>query len=479
MMRTPRAAGVGALVALVSAMVVPLATIATTAPAAAATTLTVQVGGSNSDGSVDGQNFYPGVATIHAGDSIQWKFRGGHTVNFYTPPGDPEAPGVGNGTFTGVNDPESSGIKFPAPGSDTYTLAFPNAGNYQYFCALHPGMAGLVQVVAADSATPVTTQAQADSTGASQLAADLAAGQAAVDAFTPSSTTSNGKTTYNVANGIGDPEVDTVPVTPVATGGPSGTATLSAVNGKLHVELSMTGLAPGEHPAHIHNGQCGISSPPPGAPNDLLFPLPNLVADASGAAKVTGDFSFPQGAPPVIPANIWYVNVHTSTSDLTPVACGNVDAHPASSLRVKPASLTIKTGDTVTWTMMDAREVHPLFFGAADKASPNPFADASGGNTIASPSGAVASGPQFPGSSFSLTFTGPGTYSYFCTLHADLGMRGTVVVQGAAITNPAPVPGTLARTGSSSRTPVFLAVALLLLGSLALVGERRLRRVRA
>jgi LPXTG-motif cell wall-anchored protein len=58
-------------------------------------------------------------------------------------------------------------------------------------------------------------------------------------------------------------------------------------------------------------------------------------------------------------------------------------------------------------------------------------------------------------------------------------MRGTVVVQGVAITNPAPVPGTLARTGSSSRTPVLVAVALLLLGSLALVGERRLRRVRA
>jgi plastocyanin len=160
------------------------------------------------------------------------------------------------------------------------------------------------------------------------------------------------------------------------------------------------------------------------------------------------------------------------------VSCGNVAAHPASSLRFHPSSLTIKTGDTVTWTMMDAREVHPLFFGAVDKAPPNPFADASGGNTIASPSGAVGSGPQFPGSSFSLTFTGPGTYNYICTLHGDLGMRGTVVVEGAAITRPAPRPGTLARTGSTSRTPVLLAVALLLLGSLALVGERRLRRVR-
>lgn len=480
-MRTPRAAGVGALVALVSAMVVPLATIANSAPAAAATTLTLNVGGTNSDGSVDGQDFYPGVATIHAGDSIQWKFRGGHTVNFYTPPGDPEAPAVGDGTFNGVNDPESSGIKFPAPGQDAYTLAFPNAGNYLYFCALHPGMAGLIQVVAADSATAVTTQAAADAAAATQLAADVAAGQAAIDAFKPTSTaTSNGKTNYTVANGISEAPTATATLAPVNAGGPSGTATLSVVNGTtLHVSMTMSGLTPGGHLAHIHSGQCGISSPPKGAPNDVLFSLPNLVADSSGNATGSADFAFPQGAPPVIPANSWYANVHASDTDVTSVSCGNVVAHPASSLRFHPSSLTIKTGDTVTWQMLDSHEVHPLFFGAVDKASPNPFADATGGNTIASPSGAVGSGPQFPGSSFSLTFTGPGTYNYICTLHGDLGMRGTVVVQGVAITNPAPVPGTLARTGSSSRTPVLVAVALLLLGSLALVGERRLRRVRA
>lgn len=477
-MRTPRVAGVGALVALVTAMVVPLATVATTAaPAAAATTLSLNVGGQNADGSVDGQDFYPGLATIHAGDSIQWKFKNAHTVNFYTPPGDPEAPGVGDGTFNGVNDPESSGIKFPAPGQDAYTLAFPNAGNYLYFCALHPGMAGLVQVVAADSATPVTTQAQADSTAASQLAADLAAGQAAIDAFKPGATTSNGKTTYTVANGMSEPQTATANLTPTSTGGPTGTATLSVVNGTtLHVDVKMTGLAAGSHPAHVHSGQCGVSSPPKGAANDILFPLPDIVADSSGAGSVSKDFAFPQGVPPVIPANSWYVNIHTSAADLTPISCGNVAAHPASSLRFHPSALTIKTGDTVTWQMIDAHEVHPLYFGPADKAPGNPFADAAGGNTIASPSASVLSGPQFPGQAFSLTFNAPGTYTYLCLLHADLGMRGTVTVQGAAITNPAPVQGTLARTGSSSRTPALFAVALLLLGSLALLGERRLRR---
>ena len=190
-----------------------------------------------------------------------------------------------------------------------------------------------------------------------------------------------------------------------------------------------------------------------------------------------GDCAFPSGAPPVIPSNIWYVNVHTSPSDPAPVSCGNVAAHPASVLRFKPSTITIRTGDTVEWRMLDGREVHPLYFGPASGAPANPFSPPSGGNTIAAPTASVLSGPQFPGQSFRLTFTGPGTYSYLCTLHAEAGMVGTVVVQGAAITRPAPVSGTLARTGTSSGgSAVALAGALVLLGSLVLLGERRWRR---
>lgn len=464
-----RTRGLLALVALVASLVaLPLAGVA-----GAASTLTLQVGGATADGSVDGQSFYPGVATVHAGDTVVWKFRAAHTVNFYTPPGDPEALGVGNGTFDGVNDPESSGIKFPAPGGDTYQLTFPNAGNFSYFCALHPGMQGLLQVVAVDSPVPATTQAQADQLGATQLAADLAAGSAAIAAFTPGSATSGTKTTYTVANGIGDPQTAPATLTPATAGGPAGSATLSISGTTLRVDLSMTGLTPGAHPAHVHNGQCGISSPPKGAANDIIFPLPDLVADSTGAGRSSADF--PLTGPPVIPSNSWYVNVHTSPSDLTSVSCGNVVSHPTSSLRFHPANLTIKTGDTVTWQMMDAREVHPLYVGPEAAAPSNPFAPPSGGNTVASPTRSVLSGPQFPGQSFSLTFTGPGTYTYMCTLHGAIGMKGTVVVQGAAITN-APVPGTLARTGSSTRGPVTLAVVLLVAGALALATERRWRR---
>jgi plastocyanin len=35
---------------------------------------------------------------------------------------------------------------------------------------------------------------------------------------------------------------------------------------------------------------------------------------------------------------------------------------------------------------------------------------------------------KFP-SSYSLTFTTPGRFEYWCLIHADVGQRGTIVVQ--------------------------------------------------
>ncbi|HEY3116452.1 MAG TPA: plastocyanin/azurin family copper-binding protein [Chloroflexota bacterium] len=41
---------------------------------------------------------------------------------------------------------------------------------------------------------------------------------------------------------------------------------------------------------------------------------------------------------------------------------------------------------------------------------------------------AYAGGANQPGSSYTLRFTQPGTYEYFCLFHYDLGMIGTVTV---------------------------------------------------
>ena len=70
-----------------------------------------------------------------------------------------------------------------------------------------------------------------------------------------------------------------------------------------------------------------------------------------------------------------------------------------------PASVTVKVGDTVTWTNKD-----------------------SAGHTVASDGGTSFTSPTMAtGATFSFTFTKTGTYAYHCSIHPS--MKGTVVVQ--------------------------------------------------
>ena len=71
-----------------------------------------------------------------------------------------------------------------------------------------------------------------------------------------------------------------------------------------------------------------------------------------------------------------------------------------------PATITVSVGTTVTWSNSDA------------------FAHTTTSNTGVWDSGNIAGG----GSS-AFKFTTPGTYPYQCTIHAAMGMRGTVIVQ--------------------------------------------------
>lgn len=72
-----------------------------------------------------------------------------------------------------------------------------------------------------------------------------------------------------------------------------------------------------------------------------------------------------------------------------------------------PAMLTIAVGDTVTWTNTDD--------------SPH---------TVTAEGGAFDSGNLNEGSSFSFTFTEPGTNTYVCSYHDE--MRATIVVEPAS-----------------------------------------------
>lgn len=67
-----------------------------------------------------------------------------------------------------------------------------------------------------------------------------------------------------------------------------------------------------------------------------------------------------------------------------------------------PATITVKAGDTVTWTNDDS-------------------------TTHTVTSSAFNSGPLDPGKTFSFTFATAGTFDYACTIHPN--MKGQVVVQ--------------------------------------------------
>jgi plastocyanin len=78
--------------------------------------------------------------------------------------------------------------------------------------------------------------------------------------------------------------------------------------------------------------------------------------------------------------------------------------------RFDPANLTVPLGTTVTWSWVGGfHDVTPT------------------GNPLFTASGAPVPSPN----AYSHTFSSPGTYVYFCSVHgsANSGMRGTIVVQ--------------------------------------------------
>ncbi len=109
------------------------------------------------------------------------------------------------------------------------------------------------------------------------------------------------------------------------------------------------------------------------------------------------------------------------TGGAAPGATFTVNVAPNHSLTYDPFTVSIQPGDTVTWIWQGSD--HSVTSGSPDQ-----------------PSGLFDSGIKTSGSSFSFTFTTPGTISYYCTPHGSCcGMVGSVVVAGATPT-PTPTP---------------------------------------
>lgn len=185
--------------ALIAAL--PLGAIGGGASAATPTTYTLKAGGGETGYSVD--EFLPASITVLTGDIVHWDFTWNepHTVTFGTPTGDPTVspdpyptapvPFDGTGSITsGLISPTYPPGPPGTPHHTSYEVQFTKAGDYNYFCAIHPNMKGEVKVV--DSGT-TSTQAEIDAAGASQYATALAALKAAAQATAaaPISVTTN------------------------------------------------------------------------------------------------------------------------------------------------------------------------------------------------------------------------------------------------------------------------------------------------
>ena len=120
-------------------------------------------------------------------------------------------------------------------------------------------------------------------------------------------------------------------------------------------------------------------------------------------------------------------------------------------LRFTRKPLVIQRGSTVTWAMRDTFEIHTVTFTSGEeppkfvvpepqpnglpKLLLNPKALTPTTATQYDGTGYVNSGMIFPPgtpklpSSFSLKFPKPGSYEYWCLIHAETGQRGTIIVQ--------------------------------------------------
>ena len=107
--------------------------------------------------------------------------------------------------------------------------------------------------------------------------------------------------------------------------------------------------------------------------------------------------------------------------------------------RFFPRTITVNLGEEVTWSAQDPVSPHTVTFGV-EPGNPVPpiGTDGPGHATLTAPYPTIFVGPtvssgflgqgQPSGTSFVVRFNAVGTYEYYCALHDELGMVGTVKV---------------------------------------------------
>jgi plastocyanin len=220
---------VWALVLALAVLVPPVA--ASSAPA----TYTVLVGYSRPARGVNVDAYFPDHLTVHVGDTVVFKQDTPeiHTVTFLAPGQDPpnlEGPqfpvidpqiyypvvpagGAYDGTSFANSGIMSTDPSYFLPGEQvtSFTLTFPKAGNFQFYCIVHGTMmSGTVYVVDPSVAIPSPSQVktEAEKTIAGLLKQVPGAIQAAEAAVPPPQDNGDGTTTYHVNVGFMSGQID-------------------------------------------------------------------------------------------------------------------------------------------------------------------------------------------------------------------------------------------------------------------------------
>ena len=148
------------------------------------------------------------------------------------------------------------------------------------------------------------------------------------------------------------------------------------------------------------------------------------------------------------------ISAHEVTAGIAAILGNGGGSQTTMVMRFLGATTTVRVGDTVEWTNLEPVGFHTITFGpepvnAIPPSSVFPMdRDGVPHATISSPNESVNSGfigplnqettgqPEAalgflfpsPGTRFRVTFTAPGTFNYICSLHDNLGMKGTVIV---------------------------------------------------
>ncbi|GAB3043571.1 hypothetical protein GCM10027052_27150 [Parafrigoribacterium mesophilum] len=154
------------------------------------TTWTVLSGSESADMAIQGMAFLPADVYVNAGDTVKWVANAAeiHTVTFlatgqtlkpFNPADATQSGPVGSTSYDGVSY-YNSGLFATGDSSlpTSYSLTFPNVGDFTYYCLVHGNMMKGVVHVAAAGSTYKYTQADYDAQAAAGAASIIADGTA-------------------------------------------------------------------------------------------------------------------------------------------------------------------------------------------------------------------------------------------------------------------------------------------------------------